>query len=82
MRHLLAGALLVAALAGCAVEMPPDYMAAKPRDAADREMQGRRFDGIGEKDLLDAAVGARQDLGFTVDITAAELGSVQGTKER
>jgi hypothetical protein len=77
-KALLIGAL---ALASCA-EMPPDYMAAKPRDAADREMQGRRFDGIGEKQLLDAAVGVLQDLGFTVDITNAELGFVQGAKER
>ena len=76
-------ALLVAALAfaGCA-EMPPDYIAAKPGDAAQRELQGRRFDGIGEKELLDAAVGVLQDLGFTVDITSAELGFVQGAKER
>lgn len=76
-------ALLVAALAfaGCA-EMPPDYIAVKPGDAAQRELQGRRFDGIGEKELLDAAVGVLQDLGFTVDITSAELGFVQGAKER
>jgi hypothetical protein len=84
MRRSFERALLVAALAfaGCAVEMPPDYIAVKPGDAADREMQGRRFDGIAEKELLDAAVGVLQDLGFTVDITSAELGFVQGAKER
>jgi hypothetical protein len=84
MRRSFEKALLIGALAltGCAVEMPDDYMAIKPRDAADREMQGRRFDGIGEKELLDAAVGVLQDLGFTVDITNAELGFVQGAKER
>jgi hypothetical protein len=75
-------AIISLALAGCAAEMPPDYMAIQPRDAADREMQGRRFDGIGEKELLDAAVGVLQDLGFTVDITNTELGFVQGAKER
>src|SRR5512134_137035 len=76
-------ALLIAALAlaGCA-EMPPDYIAVKPGDAAQRELQGRRFDGIGEKELLDAAVGVLQDLGVTVDITSVELGFVQGGKER
>lgn len=76
-------ALLIAALAlaGCA-ELPPDYMAVKPSDAAERELQGRRFDGIGEKQLLDAAVGVLQDLGFTVDITSVDLGFVQGAKER
>lgn len=84
MRRSFEKALLIGALvaAGCAVEMPDDYMASRLRDAADREMQGRRFDGIGEKELLDAAVGVLQDLGFTVDITNAELGFVQGAKER
>ncbi|HEU4352497.1 MAG TPA: hypothetical protein VFR66_11550 [Burkholderiales bacterium] len=62
--------------------MPPDYIAVKSGDAAERELQGRRFDGIAEKELLDAAVGVLQDLGFTVDITNAELGFVQGAKER
>lgn len=83
MRRSSEGALLIAALAlaGC-VEMPPDYMAAKPSDAAQRELQGRRFDGIGEKRLLDATVGVLQDLGFTVDVTSVELGFVQGAKER
>lgn len=83
MRRSSERALLVAALAfaGCA-EMPPEYIAVKPGDAAQRELQGRRFDGIGEKELLDAAVGVLQDLGFTVDITSAELGFVQGAKER
>jgi hypothetical protein len=77
-RALIAAAL---ALAGCA-EMPPDYISVKPDDAAQRELQGRRFDGIGEKELLDAAVSVLQDLGFTVDITSVELGFVQGAKER
>ena len=83
MRRSSERALLVAALAfaGCA-EMPPDYIAVKPEDAAQRELQGRRFDGIGEKELLDAAVGVLQDLGFTVDITSTVLGFVQGAKER
>ncbi|HSA88336.1 MAG TPA: hypothetical protein VLF42_00380 [Burkholderiales bacterium] len=83
MRRSFERALLIIslALAGC-VEMPPDYMAAGPRDAADRELQGRRFDGIGEKELLNASVAVLQDLGFTVDISSVDLGFVQGAKER
>ena len=69
------------ALAGCA-ELPPDYLSLGPQAPADRELQGRRFDGIGERELLHAAVGVLQDLGFTVEIAGAELGFVQGTKER
>jgi len=77
------GAVLAAALAlaGCA-EFSPDSLSIAPQDAAQSELQGRRFDGIGEKQLLDAAVGVLQDLGFTVESSGAGLGFVQGTKER
>ena len=83
MRRSFERALAIAAfgIGGCA-EMPPDYIAVKPGDAAQRELQGRRFDGIGEKELLEASVAVLQDLGFTVDITSVELGFVQGAKER
>jgi len=83
MRRSFDRALAIAALgiAGCA-ELPPDYLVIKPSDAAQRELQGRRFDGIGERQLLDASVAVLQDLGFTVDITSVDLGFVQGAKER
>ena len=74
-------AIAALALAGC-VELPSDYMAARPGDAAERELHGRRFDGIAERALLDAAIGVLQDLGFTLDLTSAELGFVQGAKDR
>lgn len=83
MRRSSNAALLSAALAllGCA-ELPPDYLSLAPQAPADRELQGRRYDGIGEKELLDAAVGVLHDLGFAVETSGAALGFVQGTKER
>ena len=75
---LLAAALLVPAC----VEFSPDYLKAAPQDAAERELHGRRFDGISEKQLLDAAVGVLQDLGFTIETKGAALGFLQGSKER
>ena len=83
MRRSSSAALLAAALAlaGCA-ELPADYLSLGAGAAADHELQGRRFDGIGERELLDAAVSVLHDLGFAVETSGAELGFVQGTKER
>jgi hypothetical protein len=68
------------ALAGCASEMPPDYLSLAEAPA-DRALQGRRFDGIGEQELLAAATGVLHDLGFAIETKGAELGFIQGTKQ-
>lgn len=78
-------ALLAAAtaLAACAPSSSPtEWLQAAPQDAAQQELQGRRFEGIEEKRLLDASVAVLQDLGFAVEITGTALGFVQGAKER
>jgi hypothetical protein len=75
---VLLGAL---ALPGCA-ELPPDYLSLAPEAPAERALQARRFDGVEEKALLQAAVGVLQDLGFVVETAGSPLGFVQGTKER
>ena len=77
---LVRAAVLLAALAGCA-ELPPDYLSVAPRAPADRELQARRFDGISETELLQAAVGVLQDLGFAVETAGSPFGFVQGTKQ-
>lgn len=69
------------ALSACA-KLPPDYLSLGPSLPAERELQGRRFDGIGEPQLLRASVGVLQDLGFTMETAGSALGFVQGTKER
>jgi len=77
-RALIAAALM---LAGCA-ELPPDYLRAGPWTPADRELQGRRYEGIGEAELLSACVGVLQDLGFAVETSHTGLGFVQGSMQR
>lgn len=73
---LLAAALLLPACA----EFAPEMLAYGPDARADRGLQARRFDGIGEKELLDSAVGVLQDLGFAIETAGSALGFVQGTK--
>lgn len=73
-------AAAVLALAACAAEMPPGYLSLAAAAPADRELQARRFDGIGEKELLAAAAGVLQDLGFAIETRGSELGFIQGTK--
>jgi hypothetical protein len=74
-----ASALL--ALGACA-ELPPDSLTLPPQDTAERELQGRRFEGIGEAELLSASVGVLQDLGFTVETAHTGLGFVRGSMQR
>jgi hypothetical protein len=76
-----AALLAAAALAACA-QNSPDLLVPGPQAAADRELQSRRFEGVEEQRLLDAAAAVLQDLGFTVETSGAGLGFVQGTKER
>jgi hypothetical protein len=71
----------VLALGACA-ELPPDSLTLPPQDSAERELQGRRFEGIGEAELLSASVGVLQDLGFTVQSAHAGLGFVRGSMQR
>ena len=77
-------ALLAAALAfaGCAAPLPPDYLRAGPWTPADRELQGRRYEGIGEAELLSASVAVLQDLGFTLETSHTRLGFVRGSMLR
>ena len=82
-RSSSAAALLCAALAlGACAELPPDSLTLPPQDTAERELQGRRFEGIGEAELLAASVSVLQDLGFTVQTTHTGLGFVRGSMQR
>jgi hypothetical protein len=82
-RSSSAAALLYAALAlGACAELPPDSLSLPPQETADRELQGRRFEGLGEAELLAASVSVLQDLGFTVHATHTGLGFVRGSMQR
>lgn len=77
-------AFLAAALAftGCAGPLPPDYLRTAPETQADRQLQGRRYEGVGEAELLAAAVTVLQDLGFMLETSHTGLGFVQGVMLR
>lgn len=83
MRRSSSAALVAAVLSlGACAELSPESLALPPQDAAERELQGRRFEGIGEAELLAASVTVLQDLGFTVQTAHTELGFVRGSMER
>jgi hypothetical protein len=47
-----------------------------------RRLQTRRIDGITEKELLSAAAGVLQDLGFNIDESETRLGVIVASKDR
>jgi hypothetical protein len=78
-------ALVVAAaalvLGGCA-SIPKDALVLSPDSLDRRQLQTRRIDGIAEKDLLNAAAGVLQDLGFNIDESETKLGVIVASKDR
>ena len=76
---LVASCLLV--LCGCAT-IPKDALILAPDSLERRELQTRRIDGIGEKELLSAAAGVLQDLGFNIDESETKLGVIVASKDR
>jgi hypothetical protein len=79
-----APALLAAAalLAACATGTGSEQVQPRAQLGADRQLQTRRFEGIGEEKLLSASIGVLQDLGFTIKMSNAELGIATGVKDR
>lgn len=81
-----AGSLTVLAvfamLAGCATPVPERALNMPAQTLENRRLQTRRFDGIGEADLLAACAGVLQDLGFDLDESEADLGLLVASKQR
>lgn len=80
--RMLVAMAVVALPAACATGIPPDALRLSPEAAANRELQTRRYDGIAERDMLDAGTGVLQDLGFTIDEADTSLGVIVAAKER
>lgn len=74
-------ALAVLAFGGCAT-IAEDALVLAPDSLERRQLQTRRIDGIGEKDLLYAAAGVLQDLGFNIDESETRLGVIVASKDR
>lgn len=73
--------VLAIGVAGCQ-SIPQDALMLGPESLANRQLQTRRFAGLGEKDMLAAGAGVLQDLGFTITESATPFGVVVGNKDR
>lgn len=75
---VLLGLLLVA---GCAPEI--SQMLAAPDDMlAQRELQTRLYESVGEEQILRACTSLVQDMGFQIDEGTSRLGVILGSKMR
>lgn len=74
-------ALCLLMMVGCQT-IPKDALVLAPDSLERRQLQTRRLDGIGEKELLSAAAGVLQDLGFNIDESETKLGVIVASKDR
>lgn len=82
-RRLLIGILLpMASLPGCVTTPAHQAAALTPTSSAlaMRALQSRRFDTSDQALMLQSALGALQDLGFTIEESQAATGVVVGSK--
>ena len=78
---LVSACMIVLALAGCQTTAK-DALKLSPESLENRSLQTRKYEGIYEADILAAAAGVIQDLGFTIDESETKLGVIVGSKER
>jgi hypothetical protein len=69
------------ALAGCIQHVPKEALELTSESLADRQLQSRRFLTANEKTILASSAAVLQDLGFTIDSSATELGLVVASKD-
>ena len=73
--------MIFLSLAGCET-IPKDALKLSPESLERRTLQTRKYENISEKDILAAAAGVIQDLGFNIDESETKLGVIIGSKER
>jgi len=69
-------------LTSCIETIPPEALIFNKDTLANRQLQTRKFDTKSEKELLTAASGVLQDLGFNLDESAPGVGVLVGSKNR
>jgi hypothetical protein len=67
-------------LTSCIETIPPEALIFSKDTLANRQLQTRKFDTKSEKELLTAASGVLQDLGFNLDESAPGVGVLVGSK--
>lgn len=68
-------------VAGCVQKIPKEALELTPETMADRQRQTRRFATHDERILLSSSVAVLQDLGFTLEASATDLGLIVATKD-
>ena len=74
--------ILVGLLAGCQSTPPVEGFQLSQAALAERQLQTRRFERIGEAELLRASAAVLQDIGFNLDESEADLGLIVASKKR
>ena len=69
-------------LTSCMETIPPEALVFNKDTLANRQLQTRKFDTKSEKELLVAASGVLQDLGFNLDESTPAVGVLVGSKNR
>ncbi len=71
-----------ALVAACAATAPADALRLTPESLEQRQLQTRRFDGASEAEMMAAAAGVLQDLGFVIEESETPLGLIVAAKRR
>ena len=74
--------VLLGLVTGCQTTPPVEGFQLSQAALAERQLQTRRFDGIGEIELLSASAAVLQDIGFNIDESEADLGLIVASKKR
>ncbi len=74
--------MMFAPLSGCAAKLPHDALAMRPQTMEHRQLSTRVFDTTDEPNILTAAAGLLQDLGFAIDRGETNLGLIVASKDR
>ncbi len=82
MRKLALCFAVVLLLSACAQAVPKEALELSQESLQHRQSQTRRFETKDEKKLLTAGAQGLQDLGFTLEESATDVGVVVGSKDR
>ncbi|QWD10002.1 hypothetical protein G6713_04605 [Polynucleobacter paneuropaeus] len=82
MKKIISCIAIIAMLAGCASQIPPEALQFQPDTLANRQLQSRKYDIKSEKELLTASNNVLQDMGFGLDESNMQLGVIVASKNR
>lgn len=72
----------VIGLSGCATQVPEGAFDISPDMMAQRQVESRKFTGLGEEEILIASSNVLQDMGFNLENSEVKLGVLTANKQR